>query len=147
MKSYQTSQDSLFCHWIMARCHNYQHWLKWPLPWCVGPLCAGSSSENPGCLALQSGSDVKGLWVPPNTLVDNPQQGCHQVVPQREAVPWSHGTPQPTALHPKERKINVVKRLLLVWFMQLVSVGIITEIKVICTFYQSIRCQYWNWII
>lgn len=91
----------------------------WPLPWCAGPLCAGSSSENPGCIALQSGSDGQGLWVPFKHPVDNPQQGCHQVMPQREAVPLSHGTPQPSALHPKVKKrSNVMMRLLLIWFMQ-----------------------------
>lgn len=94
----------LLCGETMACCHHYQHWLKWPLPWCVGPLCAGSSSENPGCLALQSGSDVEGLWVPPNTQIDNPQRGCHLVLPQREPVPKSQGIPQPSALHPKPKK-------------------------------------------
>lgn len=56
------------------------------ISWCAGPLCSGSSSEKPGCLALQSGSHIKGLWVPQNTLADNPQQGCHQVMPQREIM-------------------------------------------------------------
>ena len=68
--------------------------------WCAGPLCAGSSSENPGCLTLQSGSHIEGLWVPPNSPADNPQQGCPQVMPQRE-VEVKSPNPSTSALHPK----------------------------------------------
>lgn len=83
-------------------CCRDQNLVKWPLPWCAGPLCAGASTANPGCLALQSGCDVEGLWVPPNTPLDNPLQGCHQVLPQREAAVYkSHSTPQASTLHPK----------------------------------------------
>lgn len=63
---------------------------------CAGPVCAGSSSENPGCLALQSGSHVEGLWVPPNTLADNPQQG---VSPSHAAKRGQSREPQPPQPH------------------------------------------------
>lgn len=66
--------------------------------WCAGPLCAGSPSENPGCLALQSGAHIEGLWVPQNTLADNPQQGCHQVMPQRDVKVKNPNT-STSALH------------------------------------------------
>lgn len=78
--------------------------------WCAGPLCAGSSSENPGCLALQSGSHIEGLWVPQNTLADKPQQGCHQVMPQREVMAKTSRsrapTPQPLLSTPERYSLS-----------------------------------------
>lgn len=49
------------------------------------PICAGSSLENLGCLALQSAADVEGLWVATNTLMDNMFGGGAGKSPSRAA--------------------------------------------------------------
>lgn len=110
------------CHQSLVT--NYKKLLKWLLPWCAGPLCAGSSYENPCCLALQPGSDVEGLWVLRNTLGDNPQQGCHQVMPQREAVPHNFSTSQSSALHPKWQKKNQWHDKVAIGLVQAVGVSL-----------------------